>query len=995
MKVFAYFCRYGIQNRCYNSDKTTLYSRNSTFMKKILATLLFVITASFGFRLDAQIAISEDMFGRTSFKVTAQVLDSLTKEPVAFASAYLRHPKDTVITSFALTDTLGKATLKDVAKGEHLLCIEYLGYKPVYKRIYVRSGNYDAKVILMQPDDKVLKAASVSAVGTPMEMKGDTLIYNASSFRVMSNDNLADLLKKMPGVEVSEDGTVKVNGKEVSKITVGGRTFFLGDNKATLDNLPAKIVDKVKVIDKESESAEFTGIKGEKEKVMDVELKEEYKSGWFGNAKLSGGTTASGKDDNGFKERKDLLFSGSAMVSAYGEKNQLTSIASGYNFMAPGSGIFVMYDGNESETPSLPYNGMHKRWQVGTNLNSDAIKGFTTDASVVYSSENVDKHSRTDRTSFKEEGDLFDTSDEVENGNLDKFSVRAEFRKKNRKKTSLYFEPFFSWYDYNSTLTGNTRSLVEDVERNHSVSNSFSRKSGVSTGGDLSAGIKKLGKDRRALTLDLEFTLSANDGNSTEYSKTTFASSGGDDIRDLTYDKNGSYSDINGSAKYVEPFGKNWALATTLSSRYSVRKSTSDATNNIDGSANDYYSSVSDNYYLSNEGQFLAQYNKGKTNLQFGGQARLYKNENYARSFGLDTKTGVDEWQTTLSPFVNFRYSDKNNNVYFRLSSRTARPSSASIVPTFNIVNPTRITAGNIYLKPATTESVSTSYRGTWGKARFNGWLFCDYSSNSQVSAIWFDENSVRYSVPVNTKKPSYNCSADFNFFTPLSKDGKLQLTVTGGALVNRSVSYQSKGTLDGINLDSFDYTEFMDDFWGDASGDRFYSGQSGFQESLTRSVRTSLGMMLTLNLERFSMQFGPGVNNSRSRYSLDSKANTNVWETAIGLRPSYTSPHDFEFQSDFSYRILRGYGSGYNDDYIRWNLAVGKNIKSFNITLSAQDLLDSARSLRRTVQDDYVQNSYTNVLGRTIVLSFTWNFGKMDASKSSAAQNAMWNMAY
>lgn len=962
-------------------------------MKGIFIALALLFAASFTARLDAQIVISDDMFGRTSFKVTAQVLDSLTKEPVAFASAYLRHPKDTVITSFALTDTLGKATLKDVTKGEHLLCIEYLGYKPVYRRIFVR-GNFDAKVILMQPDDKMLKAASVSAVGTPMEIKGDTLIYNASSFRVMSNDNLADLLKKMPGVEVGEDGTVKVNGKEVSKITVGGRTFFLGDNKATLDNLPARIVDKVKVIDKESESAEFTGIKGDKEKVMDVELKEEYKSGWFGNAKLSGGTTASGKDDNGFKERKDLLFSGSAMVSAYGERNQLTTIANGYNFMAPGSGMLVMYDGNESDVPSLPYNGMHRRWQVGTNLNSDVIKGFTTDASVVYSSENVDKRSRTDRTSFKEDGDLFDTSGEVENGNLDKFSVRAEFKKKNRKKTSLYFEPYFSWYDYNNTSTGNTQSLMEGVERNRSVSNTFSKKSGISTGGDLSAGIKKLGKDKRALTLDLDYTLSANDGKSTEYSKTTFASSGKEDIRDLIYDKDGSYSDIGGSLKYVEPFGKNWALSATLSSRYSVRKSTSDASN-ADGSANDYYSSVSDNYYFSNVGQILAQYNKGKTNVQFGGQARLYKNENYARSFGLDTKTGVDEWQTTLSPFVNVRYSDKNNNVYFRLSSRTARPSSASIVPTFNIVNPTRITAGNIYLKPVTTESATASYRGSWGKARFNGWMFGDYSSNSQVSAIWFDKNSIRYSIPVNTRKPSYTYSTDFNFFTPLSKDGKLQLSVSGGLAINRSVSYQSKGSLDGIDLDSFDYTGFMDNFWGDASGDRFYSGQSGFQESLTRILRTDLSIELTLNLERFSVQLAPAVNNSRSRYSLDSRANTNYWETFLNIRPSYTSPHEFEFQSDFSYVILRGYGSGYDDDYVRWNLSVGKNIKSFNITLTAQDLLDSARSLRRTVQDDYVQNSYTNVLGRRIILSFTWNFGKMDASKSRAAQNAMWNMAY
>lgn len=962
-------------------------------MKGIFIALALLFAASFTARLDAQIVISDDMFGRTSFKVTAQVLDSLTKEPVAFASAYLRHPKDTVITSFALTDTLGKATLKDVTKGEHLLCIEYLGYKPVYRRIFVR-GNFDAKVILMQPDDKVLKAASVSAVGTPMEMKGDTLVYNASSFRVMSNDNLADLLKKMPGVEVGEDGTVKVNGKEVSKITVGGRTFFLGDNKATLDNLPARIVDKVKVIDKESESAEFTGIKGDKEKVMDVELKEEYKSGWFGNAKISGGTTASGKDDNGFKERKDLLFSGSAMVSAYGERNQLTTIANGYNFMAPGSGMLVMYDGNESDVPSLPYNGMHRRWQVGTNLNSDVIKGFTTDASVVYSSENVDKRSRTDRTSFKEDGDLFDTSDEVENGNLDKFSVSAEFKKKNRKKTSLYFRPSFTWYDHNSTSTVNSRSLMGEEKRNSSGSNSFSRRRGVSTAGNLNTGINKLGKDRRALTLDVDYKLSSNDGNSTEYSKTTFASSGNEDIRDLTYDNNGSYRDISGSVNYVEPFGKNWALAATVSSRYSVRKSTSEASN-ADGSANDYYTSVSDNYYFSNEGQILAQYNKGKTNLQLGGQARLYKNENYARSFGLDTKTGVDEWQTTLSPFVNVRYSDKNNNVYFRLSSRTARPSSASIVPTFNIVNPTRITAGNIYLKPVTTESATASYRGSWGKARFNGWMFGDYSSNSQVSAIWFDKNSIRYSIPVNTRKPSYTYSTDFNFFTPLSKDGKLQLSVSGGLAINRAVSYQSKGSLDGIDLDSFDYTGFMENFWGDASGDRFYSGQSGFQESLTRTLRTGLSIALTLNLERFSVQLAPEVNNSRSRYSLDSRANTNYWDTNFGIRPSYTSPHEFEFQSDFSYRILRGYGSGYNDDYVRWNFSVGKNIKSFNITLTAQDLLDSARSLRRTVQDDYVQNSYTNVLGRRIILSFTWNFGKMDASKSGAAQNAMWNMAY
>lgn len=379
---------------------------------------------------------------------------------------------------------------------------------------------------------------------------------------------------------------------------------------------------------------------------------------------------------------------------------------------------------------------------------------------------------------------------------MDKVSVRAEFKKKDGKKTSLYFNPYLFWYDYDKTSTEDTRSLAGEEEKNSSESYSYSSKKGVITGGELSTGVKKLGKDRRALTLDVDYVLSSNKGNAVENSTTLFAASGSEDVWNLLYDKSGSYSSVNASVNYVEPFGNDWALSATVTSGYSVRKSTSDATNALDGSANDYYSSVSDNYYFTNEGMLLAQYKKGKANLQFGGQARLYQDENYARSFGVDTKTGVGEWQTTLSPFVNVRYSTKNHNIFGRFSSRTARPSAANIVPTFSIVNPTRITAGNIYLKPATTESMNASYRANWGKVRFNGWVFGDYSSNSQVSAIWFDENSVRYSIPVNTKKPGYSFSTDFSLTFPLTKDGKLRMEVSSNFYNSRSVSYQSKGTL-------------------------------------------------------------------------------------------------------------------------------------------------------------------------------------------------------
>ena len=104
---------------------------------------------------------------------------------------------------------------------------------------------------------------------------------------------LEDLLKRMPGMEVAQDGSVKVNGEKVDKITVGGRTFFFNEPSLAVKNLPAKIVDKIRVIDKDKEDASFTGIssKNDKVKVMDVQLKEEYKKGWFGNAKAGGGST--------------------------------------------------------------------------------------------------------------------------------------------------------------------------------------------------------------------------------------------------------------------------------------------------------------------------------------------------------------------------------------------------------------------------------------------------------------------------------------------------------------------------------------------------------------------------------------------------------------------------------------------------------------------------------------------------------------------------------
>jgi len=223
---------------------------------------LFLITFCFCEGLNAQVYVirDNDILKKSSYTVTSEIVDSLTNDPIQFASVYLHHPNDTLITNFSLSDLEGKVELTEVTTGEHTFVVEYMGYLPYVKQFFIRDDS-DLGKILLKPDPNYLDAASVTAAVNPVEFRKDTIIYNAAAFKVMQGSSLGDLLKQMPGVEINDNGDVRVNGTSVSRITIGGKTFFMGDNSVALNNVPASIVDKVKVIDKESRSAQFSGVK--------------------------------------------------------------------------------------------------------------------------------------------------------------------------------------------------------------------------------------------------------------------------------------------------------------------------------------------------------------------------------------------------------------------------------------------------------------------------------------------------------------------------------------------------------------------------------------------------------------------------------------------------------------------------------------------------------------------------------------------------------------
>ena len=186
-----------------------------------------------------------------------------------------------------------------------------------------------------------------------------------------------------------------------------------------------------------------------------------------------------------------------------------------------------------------------------------------------------------------------------------------------------------------------------------------------------------------------------------------------------------------------------------------------------------------------------------------------------------------------------------------------------------------------------------------------------------------------------------------------------------------------------------------MADFWGDADGDRFYGGKSGFEESNTGSINPSAGFSVKYNPDHWSFAVGANTDGRIVRYSVNPNTNRNTLDTRIYARGSYTTKHEFEFNSEMSYWIYTGYSEGYGLPEWHWNAEISKNIGAFNLSVKVNDILNQTRSLRHTVNANYEEDSYRLIMGRYIVFGVKWTFGKMNAAHSQRAQRAAIQMVY
>jgi hypothetical protein len=804
---------------------------------------------------------------------------------------------------------------------------------------------------------------------------------------------LKDLLRRMPGMEITEDGKVKFNGEEIDKLTVGGRTFFFNDQSTALNNLPAAVVDKIRVIDRESEATRATGLEdGSREKVLDVALKKEYEKGWFGNVGLKAGTTLGDKDDdNPLRDDRGLLWNGNALLSAYGEKDQLTVIANGQNI--DDSNVVIFMSGDDGEMTQLN-QGLSSAAQVGVNANSSRIKGVESTAGVSYKYTDTDSGSKTERTTYQADGNLNSSTENSGKQYANAVSANMELEKE-EGKVWFHFRPAFNFSRYEDSANSSSETSREGTFVNRSENATHSLSTNTSTGYNADITVRDLwGKKGRSLQLSSYASYDVDKGNSDETSLLTMA--GGKDIRAMRYDSDGRSSWLENSVTYTEPLGGKWMLSPMAMIQFSKRDNIRDA---FDAAGrNDYYSSVSRNNYIEQQYGMTVQYKfSDQSWITLGGRALGLLNETYSKSYGIEETNGKDEWNWHIVPNVRFQYSKGMDRLYLTVTGYSDRPYSSRMLPVLNITDPSRLSLGNVYLRPYTQTFFSTDWTRNNTK-KFSTLMVYLYSqlTDSPISyARWYDTDGILYSIPVNSQKPSLSMTINANYTTPLDTKKNWSLTLSGYANYVSSVSYQTHSMLPGLDKDNFDYASFMSGFWGNAAGDRFYSGKSGFAESFTRSFSPNASISVRYNKDRLSFNFGVNSSGYLVRYSLDPSVNMNTLDTHLSAGSSYITKHEFEFATDIEYAFYKGYANGYGQPEWRWNAEISKNIGAFNLSVKIHDILNQTRNLTHTVTANYEEDSYRLIMGRYILFGIKWNFGKMNASHSQRAQDAMWNMLF
>ena len=940
-------------------------------------------------------------YAQNSFTVKLKLVDDKTSEPVSFATASLTVKGQTTAEKYVLTDAEGNASLAKVKKGTYVFKAELMGYKSHEQEVTV-DKNVDLGVIKMSEDVKVLDAASVSAVGNPIVVKKDTIEYSASSFKTSDNDMLEELLKKLPGVEVEADGSITANGETITKIMIDGKSFFLDDPQLASKNIPAKLIEKVKVVEKKSDQALFTGIDdGDEETVIDLSLKPGMMEGWFGNIMGGGGHDVPGAGS----DMNDTRYQGAAMIGRFTDKSQISVILNGnntnnrgFNDMS-GSMMQGMRGGGGGMGRGMGGwgrgNGIATSWMGGLNGTFDLFDGDMELAGNYMHSGNIrNVIEESSRITYLDDGSRFlnDQSGVSRTSSQGhRFGIRLEH--KFSENTSILFEPRVNfgkgtYSELSDFVTQNEHGAVRDTTNLGKTMNGGDNDNWQTSGFLLLR--QRLGKPGRTISANIRYSFSNNEMNGLNQSWTQVREGGRDtlEIVDQKFDQNQRSASLSGRLVYTEPITEHFFFEANYQYGWSKNVSNKSTYNGIGSLLTEYGAIKQNGYDYDNPDEVYSNRIMNRSITQRAGINFSYQKEKFRAQLGVaanptDTyneTTGHDAYHNKVvnwSPqaMLNYEFSD-NAHVRFFYFGRSAQPSTSQLLPVPDNSNPLNISLGNPNLDPYFNHSIRGMY-GYTNKETFTSVhtrFGASLVDNAITNAQWYDPAGVQYSIPVNGPGTG---SADLRVMvnSPLGTDSGFSIFSMTFGRYNQSTSYIGKGSLesdkyyDAANA-SFDYAKFNADFPDLGASDLFVNNKIQTM-SFTQRLR------LTYRNDFVELTLGGRTRMSKSWYTMENSNLQATWNNQVDGSMNWTIPGGINLIADVDYNWYNGYTTPQEDEIIL-NAEITKLLfkDKFTLALKAYDILGQSKNLSVTDASNYHQETRNNTLGRYIILSLTYRFG-------------------
>jgi len=902
-----------------------------------------------------------------SGSVKGVVFDTSIKQAVPNATITLLKKKDSSLVSFGMADNNGRFNLSEIPNGEYRLLLTQVNYRSTAKIFTIDNEhkNIDLGTVVMNDKNKVLDEVVVEA--PPVTMIGDTIQYNAGSFKTQPNASVEDLLKKLPGVKVDKDGNVKAQGEKVQKVLVDGKEFFGNDPKMATKNLPADAIDKVQVYDKLSDQAQLTGFDdGNSEKTINLKLKKDKKKGAFGKINAGGGT-----DDRYQGKFNVNSFKGARQMSVIGMGNNTN--AEGFSFMDilnftgamnqlknGGGNINISISQDDPIAGLLGGNnsGINTTWGGGINYNN--IIGTKTDfqSNYFYSRYNPVRISNVQRQYFLP-ANLYKQNSYSNNlNNNHRLNFSADYQIDSFR--SIKIAPNFTYQKTsNRNISDYSTVSAQGVKINDGNSNNVANNEGTS----LSTNIlfrNKFRKKGRTFSVNLLTNFNNSTGDGSLQSFTNYYNSLGSLFRnDSINQKNNNSADLKGynaRAVYTEPIFKKSLLEFSVGKSYT--QNTSSKTTYDFNRSNGKFDLL--NRPLTND--FENTYGYTTAGLRIRKQTRQYnyaigaswqeaKLEGTVTSLGKDSV--ISKSFTNILPNARFQYYfTRYKSITLNYSTNTNQPTVAQLQPLPDNSNPLYIKLGNPNLKQEFTQSF-----------RFNGQLVNPFK-NRNLFAFF-------------TLQQTQNKIVNFDKINNLGVDSVLPVNVNGVYNMNGNISFSFpvhflKGSLD------------ISSVVNTYHGKQFANTQENTINTFTVGPEVRLDMSPT---DKLNLSLTASVNHSNTTYSLPSARSSKYLTQEYGVDLDWQFAKGFLLASDFNYRNNNQYAADFNTKVSLWNASISKQMLHFNrgeLKLSVKDILNQNIGINRSANQNYIEDSRVNTLRRFFLLSFTYNLTKTGLTNSN-----------